>query len=426
MVGRRAVISAYHGMMWIQSRQNNQPGRSRRPGPPVAGLVCAIAALVGFSGCAPERAETDRGGAAGPPGNAAASPDRVTHTASCSVEGDSPDGRLPDPNAARVADAGKVEPTTISAEKAPGSAPAGMVWVPSGSFAMGSDYEPFRDARPIHTVRLHGFWMDRTPVTNRDYARFVSATGYVTVAEKKPDARDLPGVPVENLVAGAVVFTPPKGPVPLDNVGNWWRFVPGASWRHPEGPASSIAGRENHPVVHVAWEDAAAYAAWAGKRLPTEAEWEYAARGKRTQAPFIWGTQFRPGGRAMANTFQGHFPDRNTLGDGWVRTSPVGEFPANDFGLRDMAGNVWQWCADWYRPDYYQHSPGVDPMGPAESYDPDEPGVPKRVQRGGSFLCTDQFCSRYMPGGRGKGAIDTGISHVGFRCVLTPARGSRR
>lgn len=328
--------------------------------------------------------------------------------------------QMPDPHASKVADAGKVEPTVVKKEAAPAPAPDGMVWIPSGRFSMGDDYEPFRDARPIHPVEVDGFWMDRYPVTNAQYRKFVQATGYVTVAERKPDPKDFPGAPPEVLVPGAVVFAPPANAVPLDNVGHWWRYVPGASWKHPEGPDTSIAGRENHPVVHVAYEDAEAYCKWAGKRLPTEAEFEYAARGGLTQMPYTWGDQFRPNGKIMANTFQGRFPNSNKKEDGYGRTSPVGAYPANGFDLHDMAGNVWQWCSDWYRPDYYAQSPVKNPQGPADSYDPDEPGIPKRIQRGGSFLCTDQYCSRYMPGGRGKGAIDTGSSHVGFRCVLSP------
>lgn len=285
---------------------------------------------------------------------------------------------------------------------------------------MGSPYEPFEDARPLHAVELDGFWMDSAPVTNAQFARFVAATRYVTVAERKLDPRDFPGVPPDKLVPGALVFHSPPGPVPLDDVSQWWAYVPGANWRHPEGPGSDISRRANHPVVQVCYEDAVAYARWIGKRLPTEAEWEYAARGGLTQLPYVWGKEFKPGGKFMANTWQGHFPDSGKSEDGYDRTSPVHAFPPNRFGLYDMAGNVWEWCSDWYRPDYYAVSPGKNPQGPPDSFDPAEPGIPKRVQRGGSFLCTDQYCSRYMPGGRGKGAIDTGASHVGFRCVLSP------
>ena len=325
--------------------------------------------------------------------------------------------RLPDPATASVPDAGEIEPTEVRDEKPAEPAPKGMVWIPHGKFSMGSAYEPFGDARPIHTVELDGFWMDATPVTNRQFAAFVEATGYVTIAEQKPKAEDFPGVPEEGLVPGSLVFTPTDGPVPLGNYAAWWRYVPGASWRHPEGPESSLAGRDDHPVVQIAWFDAEEYAKWAGKRLPTEAEWEYAARGGLTQKPYVWGDEFMPGGKFLCNSWQGRFPYQNTKADGWQRTSPVKSFPANQFGLYDMAGNVWQWCSDWYRPDYYADSPAKDPQGPVDSFDPNEPGIAKRVQRGGSFLCSDQYCSRYMPGGRGKGALDTGSSHVGFRCV---------
>ncbi len=312
--------------------------------------------------------------------------------------------------------------------------PPGMVWIPGGTFRMGeptssgpqicqpsmagmTTMNNFADARPVHPVKVDGFFMDRTLVTNAQFAKFVEATGYVTVAEKKPDPALFPGVPPDKLVAGAVVFSPPAHPVPLTDVGQWWRYVPGASWRHPEGPESSVASRQNYPVVEVCWEDAAAYAHWAVKRLPTEAEWERAARGGLDQMPFVWGKTFAPNGKQMANTFQGHFPDRNARTDGYVGTSPVGAFPANKYGLYDMAGNVWEWCADWYRPDYYAISPRENPAGPTAGFDPEEPGVPKRVQRGGSYLCTDEYCSRYRPGGRGKGDPLTGASNAGFRCA---------
>jgi len=264
--------------------------------------------------------------------------------------------------------------------------------------------------------------MDATPVTNAEYSRFVKATRYITVAERKPNSKDFPGVPSEKLVPGSLVFVSPHKPVPLDDISQWWRYVPGANWRHPEGVGSDLKGRENHPVVQVCYEDAQAYARWAHKRLPTEAEFEYAARGGLQQMPYVWGAEFRPKGKFMANTWQGGFPHTNTAADGYTRTSPVRAFPPNRFGLYDMAGNVWEWCSDWYRPDTYRASPKRNPQGPAESYDPDEPDAPKRVQRGGSFLCTDEFCSRYMAGGRGRAAIDTGTSHAGFRCVLSPKR----
>ncbi len=304
------------------------------------------------------------------------------------------------------------------------ASPPGMVSIEGGTFRMGSDDPRFPDAQPVHPVQVDGFWIDETEVTTADFRAFVEATGYVTVAERTPTAEQYPGAPPENLVAGSVVFAPPPHGVPLDDHYRWWSYVPGANWRHPEGPGSDLAGRDDHPVVHVAFEDAEAYARWAGKRLPTEAEWEYAARGGLDQAPYVWGTEFRPGSTIRANTFQGTFPHDNTVEDGYASTCPVRTFPPNDFGLYGMAGNVWEWTRDWYRPDTYAErvrggTPVENPTGPPEaaSFDPAEPGVPKRVQKGGSFLCTDQYCTRYMPGGRGKGAPDTGTNHIGFRCV---------
>jgi len=295
-----------------------------------------------------------------------------------------------------------------------------MVWIPSGAFAMGSMTSP--ESEPIHEVRVDGFFMDETEVTNAEFTKFVEATGYVTVAERVPAAEDFPGVSPDLLVAGSVVFTAPAEAVPLGAPLRWWSFVPGANWRHPEGPGSDLAERMDHPVVHVAWEDAAAYARWAGKRLPTEAEWERAARGGLEGKRYVWGDEFRPDGRLMANTFQGTFPHMNTLEDGFAATAPVRSFPPNGYGLHDMAGNVWEWTADWYRPDTHAHHAREhsveNPTGPMDSLDPAEPGIPKRVQKGGSFLCTDQYCSRYEPGMRGAGAIDTGTNHVGFRCVV--------
>jgi formylglycine-generating enzyme len=267
---------------------------------------------------------------------------------------------------------------------------------------------------------VDGFWMDATPVTNADFARFVRATTYVTVAERPLDPRDFPGVPASALVPGAAVFVPPPAVRSLDNPAQWWQYVPGASWRQPEGPGSTIDGLDRHPVIHVAWEDAVAYLKWAGKRLPTEAEYEFAARGGLDRQPFAWGNEMHPSGRPAANTWQGTFPTANSAEDGFRGTSPVTAFPANGFGLHDMGGNVWQWCADWYRPDTYRTANGAirrNPQGPDTSFDPLEPGVPKRVQRGGSFLCTDEYCMRYLVGSRGKGAVDTGGSNVGFRGV---------
>ncbi|MFN7980983.1 MAG: formylglycine-generating enzyme family protein [Vicinamibacterales bacterium] len=307
----------------------------------------------------------------------------------------------------------------------------GMVLIRAGEFSMGmadprgaehGGSEPMSDARPIHLVAVHSFWMDETDVTNAEFGRFVRATGYVTVAERPLDPRQFPGVPAAQLKPGGVVFTQPEHPVSLADPSGWWRYVPGANWRHPRGPQSSIVGHDRDPVVQIAYEDAEAYAKWAGKRLPTEAEWEFAARGGLEQNLYAWGNDLTPGGRWMANIFQGEFPLQNARRDGFVDTAPVRTYPANGYGLFDMSGNVWQWVSDWYRPDYYAQLAvsGVarDPKGPSSSFDPLEPGVPKRVQRGGSFLCTDQYCTRYMVGARGRGEPSTSSNHVGFRCVM--------
>ena len=285
---------------------------------------------------------------------------------------------------------------------------------------MGNDHMP--DAQPVHQVEVTGFWMDRTDVTNAEFTRFVKATGYVTIAERPLDPKEFPDLAPNDLTPGSVVFTPPANGASLDNPLAWWKFVKGANWRHPLGAGSDIRGKENYPVVHVAWEDAVAYAKWAGKRLPTEAEWEFAARGGRDRQDYPWGNEFKPGGKWQANTYQGHFPYKDTSNDGFAGIAPATSFPPNDFGLYDMSGNVWQWVADWYRPDYYaQLQQGgtvtVNPQGPQDSFDPQEQGVTKRVQKGGSFLCTDQYCERYIPGARGKGDPQTGTNNVGFRCV---------
>ena len=301
-------------------------------------------------------------------------------------------------------------------------APVGMAWIPGGEFWMGTVEERLTDARPWHRVYVDGYWMDTAEVTNQQFADFVKATGYVTVAERKPRQEDYPQARPENLVAGSVVFSPPDHAVELTNHLRWWSYVSGANWRHPEGPKSDIRDRMNHPVVHIAFEDAMAYCRWAGKRLPTEAEFEFASRGGLDRKRYPWGDEFMPGGRHMANTFQGHFPDNNTRDDGYGATAPVRSFPANGYGLFDMAGNVWQWTSDWYRADYFTTlvaggGIAMNPQGPPDSFDPNEPGVRKRVMRGGSFLCTDQYCARYIAGGRGKGEPDTGTNHLGFRCV---------
>jgi formylglycine-generating enzyme required for sulfatase activity len=325
--------------------------------------------------------------------------------------------------------------TVANASTPEGAAPDGMVWIPGGEFSMGAQDPPdmndavgmqaTRDSRPIHRVYVDGFWMDKTEVTNEQFAAFVKATGYVTVAERTPRTEDFPGAPPENLVAGSVVFSPPDHAVPLNNHFQWWSYVKRANWRHPLGPDSSIAGKEKFPVVHVAYEDAVAYADWAGRRLPSEAEWEFAARGGLTGQLYPWGNEFRHEAQFMANSHQGHFPDHDTGEDHFVGVAPVAQFEANGYGLYDVGGNVWEWVTDWYRPDYYaQLATGVarNPQGPSSSFDPEEPREKKRVMRGGSFLCTDQYCSRYMVGTRGKGDVSTGTNHLGFRTVASPAR----
>jgi sulfatase modifying factor 1 len=323
-------------------------------------------------------------------------------------------------------------PTIQNKVPAPANTPAGMSWIPGGEFSMGAKdpaalpeggHEAMEDARPIHRVYVDGFWMDKTDVTNAQFEKFVNATGYVTVAERKPLAKDFPGVPAEKLVAGSLVFTPPPNPVSLDDYSRWWSYVAGANWRHPLGPKSNILGRANYPVVQIAYEDAAAYAKWAGKRLPTEAEWEFAARGGLTGKPYAWGDGMRPDGKWMANTHQGHFPDQDSAADGHAGIAPVAQFPPNGYGLYDITGNVWQWTKDLYRADYYAELKAADkvarnPQGPDISLDPSEPGVQKRVQRGGSFLCTPQYCSRYIVGTRGKGEVSSATNHIGFRCVV--------
>jgi sulfatase modifying factor 1 len=321
-----------------------------------------------------------------------------------------------------------------------GNAPAGMKFIGGGEFSMGGvnpvgmkdgGHEVMNDARPVHRVSVHSYYMDATEVTNKQFAAFVKVTGYITVAEQKPTKEEFPDVAEENLVAGSLVFTPPQKKVSLNNYLQWWAYVKGADWRHPQGPGSNIIGKDNYPVVQVCWQDAAAYAKWAGKRLPTEAEWEYAARGGQSGKLYAWGNEMKPGGKWMANIFEGSFPDKDMGTDGFKGLAPVKQFPANGYGLYDIAGNAWEWCADWYRSDYYQTiaNNGVtkNPQGPSDSYDPDEPGVKKKVQRGGSFLCTDQYCTRYMVGTRGKGDYRSASNHIGFRCVkdITPALGNK-
>jgi formylglycine-generating enzyme required for sulfatase activity len=297
----------------------------------------------------------------------------------------------------------------------------GMVWIPEGQMEMGCKDCQLEDALPLHQVFLSGFWMDATPVTNADFQLFARKTGYKTIAERPLQPKDYPGIPAEKLVSGSAVFTPPEQVTSLDDALVWWRYVPGASWLHPEGRESGIEERQKHPVVHIAYTDAEAYCRWAGKRLPTEAEFEYAARGGLRGKRYAWGDELKPGGRWPANIWQGKFPSKNSLEDGFAGTSPVRSFPPNGYGLYDISGNVWHWTADWYRPDTYARdaAQGVmrNPKGPSSSFDPNEPNVPKRVQRGGSFLCSDHYCTRYLVGSRGKGSVDSAGSNVSFRCA---------
>jgi formylglycine-generating enzyme required for sulfatase activity len=364
------------------------------------GALLAIVAFVAIS-CACSTPDTPS-----PSNAAAAAPEsHAGHQVPVPPQSNTPS------NAARIDDA-----------PAPGPAPKGMVWIPGGVFWMGCEGCGMPDALPAHLVEIDGFWMDRTPVTNADFQRFVAATGYVTVAERPLKASDYPGVPTDMLVPGSAVFNPTTSPVPLDNPLRWWRYTPGASWKQPLGPGSRIRGKENHPVVHVAFEDVSAYAKWAGKRLPTEAEFEFAARGGLDRNLYPWGNDLKPDNKLVANTWQGQFPAADSREDGYAGTSPVEAFPANGFGLFDMGGNVWQWCSDFYRPDYFAALAATahvskSPQGPADSFDPQEPGAVKRVLKGGSYLCTDQYCARYLVGSRGKSEVASGASNLGFRLV---------
>jgi len=291
-----------------------------------------------------------------------------------------------------------------------------MVLIPGGKMTMGAT-DGASDEQPLHDVKVRGFWIDKTAVTNEQFARFVAATGYITFAERQPENVEA-AAPPERRQPGAFVFTPPDpASVPPGIQPAYWRYVPGASWRHPGGPDSNITGKEKFPVTQVCWDDAVAFARWAGKRLPSEAEREYAARAGAMHLPFVWGRELTPGGRWKANVWQGHFPFENKAEDGFAGLAPVGSFPPNDYGLLDMAGNVWEWCADWYRADYYVKSPHADPPGPESSMDPGEASVPKRVLRGGSFLSSETNGAGYRPGARWKKAPRFASSEIGFRCA---------
>lgn len=310
----------------------------------------------------------------------------------------------------------------------------GMIRIPGGTFRMGSDAH-YPEERPVHQVTVDGFWMDERPVTNARFRRFVEATGFVTFAEVVPDPRDYPGALPEMLFAGSLVFIQPSGPVDRRDIRGWWHWMKGADWRHPQGPGSSIDGKDEHPVVHVSYKDAEAFAAWEGKALPTEAEWEFAARGGLDGKAYAWGDEFIPGGQFMANTWQGEFPWEQRNEDGFPGTSPVGSFPPNGYGLLDMIGNTWEWTTDWYTPRH----PGEpakacciprNPRGGAmdESYDPNQPAIriPRKVLKGGSHLCAPNYCRRYRPAARYPEPIDTSTSHVGSRCIRrdTPSNGA--
>lgn len=303
-----------------------------------------------------------------------------------------------------------------------------MVWIPGGEFTMGSDFPDYPEEGPTHRVSVDGFWMDEHQVTVAEFRRFVKATNYVTVAERPLDPDYYPGVPADKLVPGSLVFFRTRGPVDLTVMANWWRYVPGASWRYPAGPQSSVAGMDRHPVVHVCWEDIQAYAAWRGKEIPTEAEWEFAARGGLDGATFCWGDEFAPGGKMLANTWQGEFPWQNLKLDGFEGTAPVGSFRPNGYGLFDMAGNVWEWTSDFYTTTHdgaahhgccVPHNPRM--LSPDTSYDANAVGgehIPRRVIKGGSHLCAPNYCLRYRPAARQPQMVETGMAHIGFRCIV--------
>lgn len=314
--------------------------------------------------------------------------------------------------------------------KSPQNADSSMVWIPGGKFTMGTDdKDAYEHERPAHRVKVDGFWMDKTEVTNAQFEKFVDETGYTTVAERKPQWEELkkqlpPGAQKPDdavLVAGSLVFSPPEYPVPLNDYSQWWEWKPGVNWKHPEGPESNLENKGQYPVVHVAFEDAEAYCKWAGKRLPTEAEWEFASRGGKENQRYSWGNEFNPGGKFMANTFQGNFPNLNVAKDGFAGSAPVKSFPPNAYGLYDIIGNVWEWTADLYHVHYYSQLAkaglAVNPQGPETSYDPNEPYAEKHVTRGGSFLCTENYCVNYRPSARQGTSFDSGMSHIGFRCV---------
>ena len=326
-------------------------------------------------------------------------------------------------------------PVTVS-EGGSAAAHPEMVWIPGGEFSMGSELPGSRmNEKPVVKASVDGFWLDKHDVTNAEFRKFTVATSYKTTAERAVDWEEIkkqvpPGTPKppdDALLPGSLVFTPSAGPVDLKKMDSWWTWTHGADWQHPEGPKSNLDGREDHPVVQVSWDDAVAYAKWAGKRLPTEAEWEFAARGGLEGKRFAWGDEFQPGGKFMTNTWTGDFPYKNTKEDGFAGTSPVKTYPANGYGLYDMGGNVWNWCSDWFRVDTHarmklEPSSCRNPQGPKTSYSPDRPEqTEERVTKGGSFLCHADYCESYRPAARRGTPPDTGMSHIGFRCALSGA-----
>ncbi len=315
----------------------------------------------------------------------------------------------------------------VNQSKPPGSSPqVNMVWIPGGAFRMGSENH-YPEEKPVHTVTVDGFWMDKYQVTNREFRKFIRATGYKTVAEITPNPEDYPGAPPENLVPGSLVFHKTKGPVNLDYINLWWDWTPGAYWRQPEGRGSHIRNRKRHPVVHIAYEDAEAYSSWADKSLPSEAEWEFAARGGLDGAAFTWGDEHFPNGKAMANSWQGEFPWQNLIKDGFEGTAPVGSLPSNGYGLYDMAGNVWEYTVDWWSESHPEDAEKAcciphNPRGGIieSSYDRSAPQfrIPRKVIKGGSYLCAPNYCLRYRPAARRPQQIDTSTTHLGFRCIV--------
>jgi len=386
-------------------------------------LLMGVAFAIAIGWLPRASAQTPGKEASDSPHRAASNGARTGGHASCCAE-------LP-PRFLRADAPGKEKNThrvAASSDKIPG-----MVWIPGGEFVMGNDSPAAqRNEQPAHRVLVDGFWMDATEVTNAEFRRFVESSGHVTTAERAPTLEEImaqaaPGTlppPKEALVAASLVFTPPNRAVPLDNARSWWSWTPGADWRRPEGVGSSIRGKDDHPVVHVSWFDAAAYAKWAGKRLPTEAEWEYAARGGLVAGKYSWGNAPVSDEEPQANIWQGEFPHKNLKTDGFDRTAPAKSFASNGYGLYDMAGNVWEWCADWYHPAAYalrlEETKGkvvVNPRGPSQSFNPLDPYAPSHVNRGGSFLCHKSYCEAYRPSARRGTAADTGMSHIGFRCV---------